>query len=170
MPDVQISLSESQFQAMLDDYNAEDMRRQRMTQSEIEKLAEKVNKEIDIPLIGERKEGKILLKIILKIDRFLYNNLPNEIYDLVRSLEDGISDKEAKNLVKRLSKLANREINIPYVPELLEKQLFIFIIALIINAMRNSWNIEKSCEKITKSDTPKNTDDDQALENSIVNK
>jgi hypothetical protein len=168
MPDLQISLTEKQFKEMLSGYYAKDEHRHRMTQDELQKIAEKVNKEIDIPLLNEMKEGKILLKIILKIDRFLYDNLPNEIYDLIRSLDDGISENEAKLLVRRLAKLANQKINIPYIPEGLEYILFNFTIALVVNAMRNKWNIEKAINKISKKDIPENMEDNDKLENMIL--
>ncbi|MBI9067258.1 MAG: hypothetical protein JEZ09_08195 [Salinivirgaceae bacterium] len=35
----------------------------------------------------------------MEVDNFLYNHLPNELYDLIRSLPDGINDSEAKNLI-----------------------------------------------------------------------
>lgn len=167
MANIQISITEAQFKQMVADFNAKDERRQRMTQSEIETLASKVNKEIDIPIISEKKEGKILLKIILKVDRFLYDNLPNELYDLIRSLDDGISEKEAKTLVKRLAKLANKNIDIPYIPEPLEYVLFNLIISLVINAMRHMWNVEIACEKVSKNDIPDNLDDGN-LEKMII--
>lgn len=169
MPDLQISLTEGQFKEMLSGYYAKDELRQRMTQDELQKIAEKVNKEIDIPILNERREGKILLKIILKVDTFLFNNLPNEIYDLIRSLDDGISEIEAKSLVRRLAKLANQKINIPYIPEALEYVLFNFTIALVVNAMRNKWNIDKAINRLSKKDIPINLEDDDKLENMILN-
>lgn len=159
MPDLQISLTEKQFKEMLSDFHAKDDNRQRMTQAEVENLAAKVNAEIDIPIVSERREGKILLKIILKVDRFLYDNLPNEVYDLIRSLDDGISEQEAKTLARRLAKLANKKIDIPYIPESLEYVLFNLIIGLVVNALRKNWNVEKSIRKISKSDIPDNEND-----------
>lgn len=167
MPDLQIRLTEKQFKEMLAYYHAKDEHRQRMTQAEVQDLAEKVNKEINIPLINERREGKILLKVILKIDRFLYDNLPNEIYDLIRTLDDGISEDEAKNLVKRLVKLVNNKIDIPYIPEPFEYILFNLIIGLVVNAMRNKWNIEKAISKVSRNDIPDSIEDTD-LERMII--
>jgi hypothetical protein len=130
-----------------------------MTQSEIETLAEKVNeKHFNIPLVNERKEGKILVKIIMKIDRFLYDNLPNELYDLIRSLDDGISDDEAKTLIKRLSRLANDKIDIPYIPEALEYVIIRFVLALIVNAMREKFNIDNAARKADQINPPDTKD------------
>lgn len=157
---LQIKLTEKQFQDLLSEYHATDEKRQRLTQYEIQTLAEKVNKEIDIPFVSERKEEKILIKIILKIDRFLYDNLPNELYDLIRS-DDGISDQEAENLIVRLSKLVNSKIDIPYVPEFIEGKIFSLVIGLIVNAMRKKWNVLAACNKINKEHIPENHNEDE---------
>lgn len=148
MSDVQINLSEKKFRAILDDYFAEPKKRQRMTQSEIEDVAKWLNEKINIPLINEKKEGRILLKIVLQVDSFIYDNLPNELYDLMRSLPDGISDEEAKTLIKRFAKLANDKIDIPYLPEAMEYIAIRFIIALVFNAMRKKLNVAIAGDKL----------------------
>ena len=100
-----------------------------------------LNKKINVPIISETGEEKILIKIVMKIDRFLYDNLPNEFYDLVRSSNKGIDDDEAKRLIVRLSKLANQHVDIPYIPEQMEYIAIRFIIKTIINAARKQWDI-----------------------------
>lgn len=133
-----------QFKALLDGYFAPADKRSQMSHAEIIDLAKQLNKKINVPLIKETGEEKILIKIVLKIDRFLYDNLPNELYDLIRDLDKGISDKEAKRLIKRLSKLANKKIDIPYLPERLEYIAIRFVIGIIINSSRKGWDISKS--------------------------
>jgi hypothetical protein len=63
-----------------------------MTLDKIKDLEERLNRKIDVPLVKETKEDNILIKIILKIDPFLYDNLPNEFYDLIRSTDRVIDD------------------------------------------------------------------------------
>ncbi len=160
-------LTEEQFKTLLDEYYAMPRQRSKMTQEEIKELAERLNKKINVPLISETGEEKILIKIVLKIDRFLYDNLPNEFYDLVRSLDKGIDDNEAKRLIKRLSKLANAHINIPYIPEVAEYVAIKFIIGIIVNAARKNKNFSEakvSMQQINISEQPiKNANDVRAL-------
>ncbi|SHI54399.1 hypothetical protein SAMN05444280_10392 [Tangfeifania diversioriginum] len=136
-------LTVSEFQILLNDYFAEPVKRYKMTFDEIKDLAERLNRKIDVPLVKETKEEKILIKIILKIDTFLYDNLPNEFYDLIRSTDRGIDDKEAKRLVRRLSKSANKRIDIPYIPEFAEKFAFRFVIGMVVKAARKKLNFDK---------------------------
>ncbi|MDX8338436.1 hypothetical protein SLH46_04515 [Draconibacterium sp. IB214405] len=167
MPDLQISLTKEQFDAIIAEYYARDEHRQRMTHEEVESLAKKVNQEINFPFMGEKREGKILIKIIVKVDNFLYDNLPNEIYDLFRSLDDGISQEEARLLARRLAKLANKKIDVPFIPESLEFVLFNLIIGLIVNAMRKNWNFSEAINKVNKAIVPNNLNASE-LENMII--
>lgn len=148
-------LTEDDFKLLLDEYFAPAKARSKMTEQEIIDLAIKLNKKIDVPLVSETGEEKIIIKIVIKIDRFLYDNLPNEFYDLIRSIKHGINDKEAERLIKRLSKLANKKIDIPYLPEIAEYFAIKFIIGILINAARKSWNLNLAKEKASKIDIPK---------------
>ena len=137
-------LTEDQFKSLLDEYYAKPEVRSKLTPEEVKDIAKRLNKKIDVPIIRETKEEKILVKIVMKVDNFLYDNLPNEFYDLVRSLDEGIDDSEAKRLIKRLSKLANKKVDIPYLPEAVEYVAIRLVIGVIINSARKDWDIYKA--------------------------
>ena len=136
-------LSVEEFEILMEEFYAEPQKRTKMTQDEIKDLAERLNRKINVPIINETGEEKILIKIILKIDTFLYNNLPNEFYDLIRSTDQGIDEKEAKRLVRRLSRAANNQIDIPYLPEFAEKFAFRFVIGMVVKAARKKLDFDK---------------------------
>ena len=168
MPQLQ-ELTKDEFKTLLDEYFAQPAKRQKLTQKEAQDLANLLNQKINIPIMGENSEGKILLKIVIKVDTFLYDNLPNEFYDLIRSLNKGIDDDEAKRLIKRLANLANEKIDIPYLPETVEYIAIRFILGIIINAAREEWNMEKAQEQtlnLTISDEEK--PDNSTLEMMII--
>ncbi|MBC8402271.1 MAG: hypothetical protein H8E14_12350 [Candidatus Marinimicrobia bacterium] len=137
-------LTVDQFRSLVEGYFAKPDDRSKMSDEEIKDLAKRLNKKINVPIISETGEEKILIKIVMKIDRFLYDNLPNEFYELVRSADQGIDDDEAKRLIVRLSKLANQHVDIPYIPEQMEYIAIRFIITTIINAARKQWDIKKA--------------------------
>lgn len=162
-------LTQLEFTGLLDEYFAPVSQRTKMTEAEIRDLAIRLNEKINVPLIKETKEEKILIKIVIKVDRFLYDNLPNELYDLVRSVDDGIDDDEAKRLIKSLSKLANRYINIPYIPERYEYIAIRFVISIIINAARKLWNLDSAKEKALTLNIPDSENlNEQELESIIM--
>ena len=156
-------LTKSEFKELLDGYFAKPKRRQKLSHEEIIIIAKKLNKKINVPLITETGEEKILIKIVLKIDTFLYNNLPNEFYDIIRSSEKGIDNEEASRLIKRLSKLANKHIEIPYIPESMEYLAIRFVLAIIINAARKNWDLLIADEKSDEITIPhlKEADDNE---------
>lgn len=147
-------LSEEQFKGLLDNYFAPPEKRSQMTNEEIKDLAKKLNEKINVPIISETGEEKIFIKVVIKIDRFLYDNLPNEFYDLIRSIDNGIDDNEAKRLIRRLSKLANKHIDIPYLPELVEYVAIRLVIGVVINAARKKWDITKAKENALTMNIP----------------
>ncbi len=141
-------LTEEEFKQLLNEYFAPPEMRHKLTEVEIKQIAIKLNEKINVPLIKETKEEKILIKIVMKIDTFLYDHLPNEFYDLVRSLDKGIDDKEAKRLIKRLSKLANEKIDLPWIPEFMEYFAIRFVIAILVNGARKNKNIDSAKEEV----------------------
>ena len=143
MPTIE-DLTEAQFVNVLEEYYAPPKARNKLTEAEVKDLASKLNDKVNIPLISETREEKILIKVILRVDTFLYDNLPNEIYDLVRSSKSGIEDEEATRLINRLSILANEKINIPYIPEAAEYVAIKFVIRVVINAARKNWNFDRA--------------------------
>ena len=147
-------LTEEQFKGLLDEYFASAEKRSKMTDEEVKELAQRLNEKINVPIINETGEEKILIKIVIKVDRFLYDNLPNEFYDLVRSMDKGIDDDEAKRLIKRLSKLANKHIDIPYIPESMEYVAIRLVIGVIINAARKQWDMHKAKENALTMNIP----------------
>ncbi len=134
-------LTPDQFKVLMSEFYAVPEKRSKMETAEIIELATRLNKKINVPIINETGEQKILIKIILKIDNFLYDNLPNEFYDLIRDSSNGIDNREAKRLVRRLTRLANDKIDIPYVPELMERIAFKFVIGMIVKAARKNLKL-----------------------------
>ncbi len=135
-------LTTEEFKSLLNDFYAEPIRRNKMTQEEIVDLAQRLNERINVPIINETKEEKIFIKIILKIDNFLYDNLPNEFYDLIRSYDKGIDEKEARRLVRRLTRMANDKVDIPYLPEFAEKFAIKFVIGMVVRSARKKLNFK----------------------------
>ena len=159
-----ITLNDTQYDKIISDYFASEKERKQMTLEEVNKLADKLNEKIDIPFFfSEEKEGIIFAKIITKVDTFLYEYLPNEIYATIRTLDDGIvDDEEARKVVVRLSKLANKKIDLPFLPEVVEYLAISFIVNVIVNAMRKGIDLDKSIKKSDGYQIENQSDDEQA--------
>lgn len=140
-------LNNIDFNALADDFYAEPKLRNKLTEDEVKALAERLNGKVNIPIIGETGEEKILIKIILKIDNFLYDNLPNEFYDLIRTVDKGIDEEEAKMMIRRLTKLANKKINLPFLSEKTEEKVLGYVIEMLVNSAAKNQNLNSVLNK-----------------------
>jgi hypothetical protein len=156
-------LTTEQFQDLLKDFYAEPIHRHKMTEEEILDLAQRLNEKINVPIIDESREEQIFIKIILKIDTFLYDHLPNEFYDVIRSSDRGIDQKEAKRLFILLTKIANEKIDIPYIPEIAEQIALKFVIGIVVKAARKHLDFEKVRKKSREMVVPESNDDIDSL-------
>jgi len=156
-------LTTEEFQLLLKEFYAEPISRTKMTEEEIVDLAKRLNERINVPIIDETGEEKIMVKVILKIDNFLYDNLPNEFYDLIRSTDKGIDEKEAKRLVRRLTKMANDKIDIPYIPEFAERFALKFVIGLVVKAARKKFSFAKLRANAKEFKVPESDNDVESM-------
>lgn len=72
-----ITLTTEQFKQILKDYLAPPEERKQLSKEELEKVATSLNKKINVPFVSEEKEQRVLVKIVMKVDNYLYDNLPN---------------------------------------------------------------------------------------------
>ncbi len=116
---------------------------ERLSPEAIRAIATRINEKINIPILPEKAEQVVIVKVVRKIDRFLYEKLPNEIYDLITTANEGIDDTMAATLLDRLSGLINRHVDIPFVSEETENEIFDLVLKTIIEAMKTGAHIEQ---------------------------
>ena len=108
---------------------------------EIEVIASYLNMNVNIPFLSEKKEQTFFFKVVRKFDRMLYVYLPNELYGLVNDISDGVSEKDAEKLKELLSVRLTQRLDIPFVPEMIEKMIFDYLVVYMVNAMRKGFNV-----------------------------
>lgn len=133
-----IQLTQEQRNAVIYDM---DNKTEMLSFEEIEALATELGKKITIPFLPEGTEQTILVKTVRLFDRLLYQNLPNELYSLVKNTTDGIEEKDLERFKLVLSIRLNGKFDIPYVPEEIEQQIFEFLISLTVNYMQKNVSI-----------------------------
>ena len=115
-----------------------------LTKAEIEAIATKLNHAINLPILDEKREQVIFYKIVKKVDEFLYSVLPNEVYELIRVVSDGISPNDAVIIENNLAELATQYIDIPIVPKAMEETIYRVVIGTIVRAMLKGKSLKKS--------------------------
>lgn len=131
-------LTLNEHQKILDDA---DTKIEMLSSKQLDLIATKLNGWVNIPFVSEKKEQIVFVKIVKKVDRFIYKNLPNELYEVINDSLDGVSISEAELIEERLSSYINRYINIPYLTERMEQKVFEFILGIIISALVKGKNI-----------------------------
>ena len=135
-----ITLTPEQMESIRNDYF---MKVSMLTDAEILLVANKVNNVVNLPFLNEEKELIIIVRVIHWIDCKLYRLLPNEYYQLIRNSADGISQDEADLIVSRITPLISNLIDIPYIPESLEKRIIALVLSLIVNAMIKGFKLQE---------------------------
>jgi len=135
-----IILTEEQRKQVLHEF---DVQIEMLSAEEVEVLASKLNRKIDLPFITEGTEQIIFVKTVKVFDRLLYQNIPNELYGLIKNTGDGISDKDAEELKLVLGSRLSKSLEIPYVPEWVEQQVFEILIGLVVDAMKKGCSLLK---------------------------
>lgn len=160
--------SREQFQHLLEEFFAPPAQRNNLSETEIRALAQKLNERVQIPFIRETQEEQILFKVILNIDSFLYDHLPNEIYDHLRDLDRGMDHHDTAQLIDRLTRCANEKLQIPYLPEFAEAFAIRFVISIVIHGAKRNMNFEQALSQETSlvEDFPTSTRHERAKQDS----
>ena len=78
------------------------------------------------------------------IDDCLYQILPDEIYDTIHIASDGVTPEEAKVIKMRISKIVNKQVNIPIISEEQEEKLISEFLGLIELALQKGKDLISS--------------------------
>ncbi len=112
-----------------------------LSEQQIKLIAQKANKKVDVPVIGERFEEKILIFGITKIDKALDEHLPPEFGDLLDDISDGLEPGCPADLDRIKEHLVNYLLNnldVPILGKRGERELFNLTVGMIIDAMRKN--------------------------------
>lgn len=101
-------------------------------------LADKINDQIDLPILGEAEEKTLIPFAIDKVLAALDDKLPDSLKSSIHDVEKGI-ETDAENFIKiKMNTVAflNKEINLPIIGERAEERIFNLIVRELFEAMR----------------------------------
>jgi len=118
-----------------------------LSNEQIKVIAKKVNKKIDIPVIGEKFEEKIIIKALSKINAVLDEHLPEDFSSLLDDTKDGFEPGSFADLEKikdNIVSFLNKKIDLPILGEKGERKLFEIVIDIIVDAFRKGEKLQVS--------------------------
>jgi len=111
------------------------------TGAERDLIVKELNKAINIPYLPEKLEALAFGKMVDLAETTLGGVLPADLQALIH-VEDGISmGKHVDQLATRFAEYLNKKINIPWVPEEIEAQVFGAFCSLVANALVKETNL-----------------------------
>lgn len=133
-----ISLSTTQLALLDRDMNGLEI----LLPIQIFSIADEIEAKIRLPKLPTNERYKVICKIIKKVDRAMYQCLPNEYYDLINIKDKGIKIQEAEVIRQRLIKCLVNAIAIPIITEYDEEQFLSIIANRISEAMVEGRKLE----------------------------
>ena len=116
-----------------------------LSEAQINYIADKLNKKINIPIVGEKFEKKLIVKGLEKIDVELDEHLPPEWAELLDDISDGIepgSPADLASIKQNLVEFLNKKINLPIIGEKSEAKLFEATIDIIFDALQKGKTLQ----------------------------
>ena len=108
---------------------------ERLTDDVIGLIADELNERVNIPFIGEGTEKELLVKVVKRIDDLLAEELPPELYNMLRDAGDGVTEEEAAELKEKLVTKLNGSLDIPFISEDTEEGIIRDVLDVIVAAL-----------------------------------
>ncbi len=110
--------------------------------AQIDWITAKVNEKINVPILGEKAEGKFIRKALLKVLAKLEQELPPEVLRLITDAAEGVNPGDDISEIKANTvDFLNKEINLPILNEKKEAELFTIVVDLLFDAMQKGKSV-----------------------------
>ncbi len=113
-------------------------------ETQINVVATKLNKEINLPLLGEKAEQAIIVMAVNKVLNVLEDTLPPEFTEFLSNTAEGFepgSEEPLEGVKDNLVKFINGKVNIPIIGERAEKRLFDTLVGILFDAMQKDKSL-----------------------------
>ena len=119
-----------------------------LTEVQIHHLAEKINEEINLNILGEKMEQHMFWFIVKGIDKKLQLVLPPEMYHVLFSVTQGLEDTDADNLGIRLLDYLKVNVDIPIVSKENEELIINIFTLNLVAALKKGSKFDYSWEEL----------------------
>jgi len=105
-------------------------------------IADEIESQIRLPKLPKDERYKVICKIIKRIDRAMYQFLPNEYYELINFEDKGIKIQEAEIIRQRLVSNVIEKMPIPILTEFDEEKLIQIVVNKVTESMVEGKKLE----------------------------
>jgi hypothetical protein len=119
-----------------------------LTEIQIHHLAEKINEEVSLNLLGEKMEQPMFWFIVKTIDAKVQQVVPPQMYHVLFSVNQGINEEETENLMIRLKEYLKANLQLPFVSKDKEQQIIEIFTSLFVTALSKGNKFNYSWEEL----------------------
>lgn len=113
-----------------------------LDEAQINWIVKEVNKKVNVPLLGEKAEGKLIRKAVDLVLAKLDDALPEEITKFMTDAADGIEPgADTAEMKENTVDFLNKEINLPILNEKQEGKLIGKIVDLLFDALEKGKTV-----------------------------
>lgn len=113
-----------------------------LTENRIDTLAQQLNEDINLPIIGEKGEFKILKEFVRKADQAFRSELDDEVYGYINNPEDGIPEDRAGEVREQMLAALQKRVNIPILKGMLKESLYSMMADKMVAAVQVGQTID----------------------------
>lgn len=113
-----------------------------LDEAQVNWITKEVNKKVNVPLLGEKAEGKLIRKAVELVLKKLDGALPEEVTNFMTDAADGIEPgADTSEMKDNTVDFLNKEINIPILNEKQEGDLISKIVDLLFDALEKGESV-----------------------------
>ena len=107
-----------------------------LNENRITSLAEQLNADVNLPILGEKAELKILKEFVRKADVAFQSELSAEVYGYINSPDAGIPDDRVGEVRQQMLAALEKKVNIPVLQGVLKESLYSMFADKMVNAVQ----------------------------------
>lgn len=113
-----------------------------LTENRVSSLAAQLNEDINLPIIGEKGEFKILKEFVRKADQAFKSELSSEVYGYINHPDQGIPEERVGEVRDQMLSALEKRVNIPVLKGVLRESLYSMMADKMVAAVQVGQTIE----------------------------
>ena len=118
-----------------------------LTPAQQVKFADALARIHDLPVLGERGERRVYLKIVQAIDRRIYAENPREILEVINSGES-VSDIVRDALKENIADILLATLRLPFVPRRLRRLIIETAVGMILKSLGTGSRLDDILDEV----------------------
>ncbi len=107
-----------------------------LNENRVESLATQLNADINLPILGEKSEHKLLKEFVRKADVAFRSELDAETYGYINNPDEGIPEERVGEVRNQMLAALEKKVQIPMLKGVLKEPLYSMFADKMVNAVQ----------------------------------